>query len=100
MAMVLFEDNQGVLMMANDKQPTRRTHQFKTSQFALLDWVERDLLEFKFVESSDNASDAMTKSLARILHYNYFDRMMGRIIPEKFRTNNSDLKVTLKIKKN
>jgi len=86
-ATILYEDNQGVLMMTRAKQPTRRTRHVKTSQFAILDWIEHDLLALKFVSSTDNASDAMAKALPRILHYKHFDRLMGRIVPEVFRNN-------------
>jgi len=43
-ATVLFEDNNGALMMANAQQPTKRTRHIDIKHFALLDWVEQDLL--------------------------------------------------------
>ncbi len=33
--------------------------------FALLDWVERDLLVLEALHTSDNAADAMTKTLTK-----------------------------------
>ncbi len=41
---ILYEDNNGALMMANAQQPTQRTRHVDIKVFALLDWVERDLL--------------------------------------------------------
>ena len=43
-ATVMYEDNQGALLMANAGQPTRRTRHVDIREFALLDWVERDLV--------------------------------------------------------
>jgi len=42
-ATMLYEDNNGALMMANAQQPTRRTRHMDIKHFSLLDWVERDL---------------------------------------------------------
>lgn len=43
-ATVLYEDNQGALLMANAQRPTKRTRHMDIKHFALQDWVERDLL--------------------------------------------------------
>jgi len=92
-ATVLYEDNQGALMMANAQQPTRRTRHLETATFAIQDWVARDLVDLHYVESSKNSSDGMTKPLARILFYKHFDVLMGRRVPTQFQgtllTNNA-----------
>ena len=80
-ATILYEDNQGALLMANAKQPTRRTRHVDTASFALLDWVSKDLLELTYVVTSMNNSDGMTKPLGRILFHKHFDRIMGRVVP-------------------
>ena len=67
--------------MANAQQPTRRTRHVDMKHFALLDWVERDLLNLVSVSSSDNIADALTKALGRTLHYRHFDQIMGRFRP-------------------
>ena len=87
-ATILYEDNMGALMMANAGQPTRRTRHIETSQFALLDWVKRDLLQLEYSATTHNCSDALTKPLARILFHKHMDRIMGRIIPKNFREQN------------
>ncbi len=43
-ATILYEDNNGALLMANAQQPTRHTRHMDIKKFALLDWVERDLI--------------------------------------------------------
>jgi deoxyuridine 5'-triphosphate nucleotidohydrolase len=54
-ATILFEDNTGALMMANAQQPTKRTRHIDIKHFALLDWVEQDLLQLHQIGTHDNA---------------------------------------------
>jgi hypothetical protein len=39
--------------------------------FALLNWVERDLLLLEAIKTHDNAADAMTKTLTKQLIYHH-----------------------------
>jgi hypothetical protein len=80
-ATILFEDNAGALLMANAPQPTLHTRHMDIKHFALLDWVERDLLILEAVSTHENASVAMTKALMRQVFYRHFDTYMGRSIP-------------------
>jgi len=94
-ATVVYEDNQGAIMMANARQPTRRTQHVETAQFAMIDWIERDLLCLEFVESSLNCADAMNKPLSRIqFFYKHFDRIMERMVPNQFKERTSTKPVT------
>ena len=61
-ATTLFIDNNGALLMANAQQPTRHTRHMDIKYFALTDWVERDLLIMKRINTTDNYSDSMTKA--------------------------------------
>jgi len=76
-ATTLFEDNTGALLMANAQQPTKRTRHMDIKHFALLDWVEQDLLLLEHIDTSDNIADAMTKTLGRTLFYRHYDTYMG-----------------------
>jgi len=87
-ATILYEDNQGALLMANAQQPTRRTRHMDIKTFAILEWVEQDLMILKSISTSDNAADTMTKSLARQLFYRHTDTIMGRRIPQTLRRSN------------
>jgi hypothetical protein len=80
-ATILFEYNSGALM-ANAQQPTRRTRHMDIKHFALLDWVERDLLILEAIRTHDNAADTMTKTLTKQLFYRHYDTYMGLRIPE------------------
>lgn len=82
-ATILYEDNNGALMMANAQQPTKRTRHLDIKYFALLDWVERDLLILHSISTHDNLADALTKPLAKQLFYRHTDTLMGRRVPLK-----------------
>ena len=77
----VYEDNQGCLLMVNSGQPTKRVRHVDTRQFAILDWVQTDLLEVKRVASSDNAADTLTKPLGKVLSSRHNDVLMGRARP-------------------
>jgi deoxyuridine 5'-triphosphate nucleotidohydrolase len=80
-ATTLYIDNNGALMMGNAQQPTRRTRHIDLKKFALLDWIQHDLMLMKRISTSDNCSDALTKQTARQLFYRHFDYILGKCIP-------------------
>ena len=86
-ATVLFEDNNGTLMMANAQQPTKGTRHIDIKYFSILDWVQRDLLTLTRIDTHGNSADAMTKLLSKTLFYRHFDTYMGRRIPEYARSH-------------
>lgn len=49
--------------------------------FALSDWVARELLILKHIQTSDIFADAMTKPSGRQLHYQHHDYILGKYIP-------------------
>jgi len=81
-ATVLFKDNNGALLMANAQQPTRRTRHMEIKHFALLDWVEQDMVILKHINTSNNTADTMTKTLSKNLFYRHYDSYMGFRIPK------------------
>ena len=62
-ATTLYIDNNGALLMANTQQPTRRTRHMDIKTFALQDWIEKDLILMKCINTADNCADALTKSM-------------------------------------
>jgi hypothetical protein len=80
-ATVLYEDNDGATAMANAGKPTPRTRHIDVKYFAIQEWVERDLLVLRRIDTSQNMSDNLTKSLSRILFYRHRDYTMGCIPP-------------------
>jgi hypothetical protein len=87
-ATILYEDNQGALQMANAQQPTRRTRHVDIKKFALLEWVEQDLIILHSISTKENAADAMTKSLGKQLLYRHCDTIMGRRVPTWIQRSN------------
>jgi hypothetical protein len=67
--------------MARTQQPACRTWHMDIKHFALLDWVEQDLLTLQAIATHDNAADAMTKPLTKQLFYRHLDTYMGIRIP-------------------
>ena len=80
-ATALMEDNDGVLMMANAGQPTRRTRHMDIKYFGIQDWVEDDLVILEAIHTSNNSADHLTKALSRTAFYKHNDVIMGRIPP-------------------
>ena len=80
-ATILYEDNQGALLMAQAGRPTKRTKHIDIRHFALQQWVENDLINFQRISTSDNSADALTKATPRTLFYRHMNHIMGRIIP-------------------
>jgi hypothetical protein len=68
--------------MANAQQPTRRTRHMDIKKFALLDWVEQDLLILKSISTAENAADGLTKPLAKQLFYRHADTILGKRVPD------------------
>jgi hypothetical protein len=82
-ATALYEDNDGAITaMANAGKPTPRTRHIDVKYFAIQEWVERDLLVLKRIDTSQNMSDNLTKPLSHILFYRHHrDYTMGCIPP-------------------
>jgi hypothetical protein len=80
-ATILYEDNDGATAMANAGNPTPRSRHIDIKFYALQEWVERDLMVLKRIDTKINMSDALTKPLARILFYRHRDFYMGYVPP-------------------
>ena len=68
--------------MANVQQPTRQTRHMDIKTFALQDWIKKDLILMKRIDTADNCADALTKTMGRQLHYRHNDYILGKIIPQ------------------
>jgi hypothetical protein len=80
-ATVLYEDNNGALMMANAQQPTRCTRHMDIKKFSLIDWVEQDLIILHSMCTAENAADGLTKPLAKQLFHHHSDTILGKRVP-------------------
>jgi hypothetical protein len=80
-ATVIYEDNRGALLMASAAQPTKQSRHIDIREYALLDWVERDLIALEDVASGLNASDILTKQTGPLLFARHVDNLTGRLPP-------------------
>ncbi len=51
--------------------------------FLLCDWVERDLMHFKRVDTKINMADMFTKILSQLMFYRHADYLLGHV-PAKY----------------
>ena len=77
----IYEDNQGCLHMTQSQKPTKRTRHVDMRYFAVLEWVEQDLLTVKKISTHDNSADVLTKSLGKTLFYRHVDTLLGKRRP-------------------
>ena len=84
LAVVLYEDNVGAYLMADAGQPTTRTRHIDIKHFALLDWVENDMIKLQRIATSINSADNLTKSTPRIIFHRHNDIIMGKFNPKQF----------------
>ena len=80
-ATVLYEDNQGAVLVANAGQSTKHTRHIDIKTFAIQDWVEQDLLLLEKIETKLNAADLTTKQLGRQPFLRHWDNVAGRLVP-------------------
>ena len=80
-ATILHIDNNGALNMANQSQPTRNTRHMELKHFTIQQWVERDLLYLRRINTMHNYADAITKVLGRTKFHSHFDYILGRLRP-------------------
>jgi hypothetical protein len=81
-ATILYEDNQGALLMANAQQPTKRTRHMDIKNFVPQDWVLLDLIQLDLITTADNYADIMTKATGRTLFYRHMNYILGKIPPK------------------
>ena len=80
-ATAIYEDNRGCLQMIKAMKPTKRTRHVDSKYFAILKWVQTDQIIVRKIDTSDNASDVLTKATGRIIFYRHHDTIMGKRVP-------------------
>jgi hypothetical protein len=75
----LYEDNRAAVLMSQASQPTRQTRHIDIRHFALLSWVETDVLKLIPIATASNSADLLTKQLPRILFSRHLDNISGRL---------------------
>ncbi|KAL7476148.1 hypothetical protein ACHAW6_002026 [Cyclotella cf. meneghiniana] len=80
-ATIPYEDNDGATAIANAGKPMPRTRHIDVKFYAIQEWVERDLLVLRRIDTSINTADHLTKPLPCILFYRHRDFYMGHVPP-------------------
>ena len=81
-ATIIYEDNQGSLLMASAQHSTTRTRYIDITNFVLQDWCETDIIVMKRINTKDNNSDILTKATPQTIFYRHMVYILGKIIPE------------------
>ena len=81
-ATIAYEDNDAAIAMANSRKPTSRTRHIDIRQFALCDWVERDLIMLERVPTALNMADHFSKQLGPLLFRRHTDYILGHVPPQ------------------
>ena len=68
--------------MANAQKPTPRTRHMDIKYNVLCEWVERDLIKLKRVDTSLNMADHFTKQLGPVLFNRHVDYLLGHVPPQ------------------
>ena len=80
-ATILYEDNQGALLLANAQQPTKRTRHMDIKHFALQEWCERDYIILHKIHTTHNWADVLTKAQSKTLFHRHMTHIMGKLKP-------------------
>ena len=80
-ASVMYEDNDACTAMAMAQKPTPRTRHMDIKYQVICEWVERDLLHLKRIDTSINLADLFTKQLGTTLFYRHTDFVLGHVPP-------------------
>jgi hypothetical protein len=80
-ASVLYEDNDACTAMAMAQKPTPRTRHMDIKYQVICEWVERDLIHLKRIDTTINLADLFTKQLGSTLFYRHLDYIHGHVPP-------------------
>ncbi len=80
-ATVVYEDNNACTAMGNFQKTTPRTCHMDIKYFLLCEWVERDLMHLKWINTKINMADHLTKGLTHALFHRHVDFHLGHIPP-------------------
>jgi hypothetical protein len=74
---ILHEDNQAVINIVNNSQPTSRTRHVAIQTFAIQEWRARKEIHLAYIPTEINPADDVTKGLGWTLHRRHARRAMG-----------------------
>jgi hypothetical protein len=78
---IIHEDNQSAINLAQNPIHTNRSKHIAVRYHAVRDYVEKKMIKVKYCPTSEMVADIMTKSLGRVLHENFVEKM-GLVKPK------------------
>ncbi len=78
----LYKDYDACTAMASTQKPRTHTGHMDIHYNLLCEWVERDLVILKRVDTTINEADHLTKIFARVLFHQHINYIMGHVLPE------------------
>jgi hypothetical protein len=63
-------------------------------KFTILEWIKRDLLIMKRIDTTLNCADVMTKQTGKNLFYRHFDYILGHVIPTYVKAEKNEIQVS------
>ena len=78
---MLHEDNQAVINIVNNSQPTSRTRHVAIQTFAIQEWRAKKEIKLAYIPTEVNVADDLTKGLGWTLHARHVRRAMGHHRP-------------------
>ena len=69
--------------MSKASQPTRHTRHIDIRHFALLEWVEQDLITLLAIDTASNPSDILTKQTPKVLFACHLDNISGCMFAQR-----------------
>jgi hypothetical protein len=79
---IAYKDNDGCTVMGNAQKPTARTCHINIKYFALCEWIERDLIHLKRINTSINIANHLTKPLSQVLFHWHANFPLGHAPPK------------------
>ena len=83
-AILLYKDSADVFMMVDSEKPTQQMRHINIQHFALLNWVERDLVRLEKISTKLNTADILTKSTPCIIFHCHNNIIIGKLSPQSF----------------
>jgi hypothetical protein len=80
--MVIHKDNDACTAMGNAQKPTPHIQHMDIKYFLLCNWVERDLMHLKLVDTKMNMVDMFTQSLPRLMFHCHANYLLGYVPPK------------------
>ena len=76
----MYEDNQGAIFLANNRQVGMRTKHIDICHHFLRDMVEDKYIDIKYIRSEENSAYFMTKNCSEVYYVKHMKCRRGRTL--------------------